>query len=141
MKIPENLNQEQIDALTNLLKSFEKPEEKLISGWFVGDDSEIYETKNVENTKEFKNLWATKEQAEACLAMSELSQLMKEANGKWEANWKKNEYKYIIYFEDDQIVDDCVVYENTFLSFKIEEVRDEFLKENEKLILKAKPLL
>lgn len=86
-------------------------------------------------------IWTTKEQAEACLAMSELSQLMKEVNGDWQPDCKNNEYKHVIYFDNDNIEIEVFVNSHWFLSFKTKEIRDEFLEVNRLLILKAKPLL
>ena len=55
-----------------------------LGGWYVNTDSKIYQlTDNEPTIEDNKNTQTTKEQAEACLAMSQLSQLMKDVNGDW----------------------------------------------------------
>lgn len=89
-----------------------------------------------------KNTWATKEQAEASIAMAQLSQLMKHVNGDWVADWEG------IYTAKFSILNtgkiDCTgaSYERTaYLTFQTPEIRDSFMENNKELIEIAKPLL
>jgi hypothetical protein len=114
-----------------------------INGWFSNTDSFIC---NVNDTRTFptnKNVFATKEQAEASLALAQLSQLMKVYNDGWQPNYKEPlEMKYTITFYEDKLSK----YGNhntmhNFLTFKKEKTRDLFLENFRDLIEKAKPLL
>lgn len=146
-----SFNQQEVDEMfeaataeqkPTLIRIFGEKEIKTISGWFVKSNSKIEELKDILNDEENKNIWKTKEQAEACLAMSELSHLVYEVNEGWIPNYNDNhERKYVIHFMSNEIRTDW--YHNTshFLTFKTEEIRDKFLEENRELILKAKPLL
>lgn len=130
------------DQKPTLIKIFGEKQIKKISGWFIKSNSKIEEIKDILNDEENKNIWKTKEQAEACLAMSELSHLVYEANEGWIPNYKNDEEKkYIIGFDKDIMNTFYLRTSSNFLTFKTEEIRDKFLEENRELILKAKPLL
>ena len=93
------------------------------------------------NNPSNKNVFATKEQAEASIALAQLSQLMKVYNGDWVADWSDENLKYIIYFENNKIISGVNCNVQRFLSFKDAETRDLFLENFSDLILTAKPLL
>ena len=114
-----------------------------ISGYYTNIESEIRACCNYSTSdKRQKNIFATKEQAEASIALAQLSQLMKVYNGGWVADWKNNdEYKYCVYFFKNEITTDCSYSLNSFLAFKDEKTRDLFLENFRELILTAKPLL
>lgn len=88
-----------------------------------------------------KNIRATKEQAEASIAMAQLSQLMKVYNDWREPDYSRATRKYVICFEDEEIKIDYFFTISKFLTFKTPEIRDEFLENFRELIEKAKPLL
>jgi hypothetical protein len=88
-----------------------------------------------------KNIFATKEQAEASIAIAQLSQLMKVYNDGWVANWTNDEDKFCIGFCIDDINKVTNIGTNKFLAFKDEKTRDLFLENFRDLILTAKPLL
>ena len=114
---------------------------KDIKGFFIDVDSIIFDADCVVE-KEDKNVFATKEQAEAVIALAQLSQLMKVYNEGWVPDWTDDNEKYVIYFTDNKIEKHSYYcYIQYFLSFKTEEIRDVFLKNFEDLILIAKPLL
>lgn len=92
-----------------------------------------------------KNVFPTKEEAEACLALSQLCQLRDAYNGEPLANWcnwtNSNQKKYcIVIYKGEIYKDDCVNI-SMILSFKTEKLRDKFVENFEDLILTAKPLL
>lgn len=88
-----------------------------------------------------KNTFTTKEQAEASIALAQLSQLMKVYNDGWVPDWKNDTCKYTIRYSADEISRDCYIRLNSFLAFKTNEIRDEFLENFIDLITIAKPLL
>lgn len=119
---------------------------KIIKGFFVNGESEI---KEINETRDKilaiegnRNVFPTKEEAEACLALAQLCQLRDRYNDGWKPDWKnEKELKYVIEIFWDNIVKR--EYENRYkvLAFKTEELRDEFLENFRELIWVAKPLL
>ena len=91
-----------------------------------------------------KNLFPTKAEAEACLALSQLCQLRDAYNGEpladW-CDWSDANTKYCICFYEDKICKTKNRGDEKILSFKTEKLRDKFVKNFEDLILTAKPLL
>ena len=108
-----------------------------IQGFWVKHNSSISRSSTHSPTDGHKNLWATKEQAEACLAMSQLSQLMKRVNGDWNYEGKNHG----IYRVGDNIDNISFIVRSSFLAFPTSEIRDQFLEDHRELIEKAKPLL
>lgn len=101
----------------------------IISGYYVNSNSKIelycFKTQQIN-----RNVFATKELAEASIALAQLSQLREEYRQGWKPDWKNyDQKKYIIRSED------------SFLSFKSAEIRDEFLNNFRDLIETAKPLM
>ena len=94
---------------------------------------------NKENTPLFK----TKKQAEASIALAQLSQLRDLYRQGWEPDWS-NEYEEkhcIIFNENDILMIINYRYMNQFLSFQDKETAELFLKNFKDLIKKAKPLM
>ena len=113
------------------------------SGYFVDTDSDVQYSDEIDTEMEYyRNTWATKEQAEASIAMAMLSQLMKQANGDWKPDWAdEHETKYIIFRQGNTLMRQFYYTRSHFLAFKSQEIRDEFLELHRDLIEKAKPLL
>lgn len=151
IKVPEGyIIDEENSSFTRIV--FKKEEKKqvncwenlgFVKGYMVTDESVVYgynddglrtETKN-------RNTFATKEQAEACIALAMLSQLMKDVNGDWIPDWNDNKEKFTLSFIRNKIGTNCYCNTQSFLSFPTKETRDTFLKHHKDLILKAKPLL
>jgi len=88
-----------------------------------------------------KNVFATEEQAEASIAMAQLSQLIKVYNNGWEPDWNDHQFKYSIYFCQNNIVLNEMVFARCFLTFKDKETAELFLENFRELIETAKPLL
>lgn len=112
-----------------------------IEGYWVSDISVVKQRSLSKNTFDDRNVFATKEQAEACIALAMLSQLMKDVNGDWIPDWNADNRKFIIKFFKNTIIRGWVNSTQRFLSFPTEEIRDTFLKNHEALIMKARPLL
>ncbi len=126
-------------AEKELPKSFSEIKNK--KGWYVDMHEYIIESENLKDEKGFRHIFATKEQAEASIAIAQLSQLMKVYNDGWEADWANDEDKFCIEFCIDGINKVTNIGTNKFLSFKDEKTRDLFLENFRDLILTAKPLL
>jgi len=88
-----------------------------------------------------KIMFATREQAEASIALAQLSQLMKVYNGDWVVDFSKEDCKYCIHFENNEITFSSLKFSNCFLCFNSTKTRDLFLENFRDLILTAKPLL
>ena len=87
--------------------------------------------------------FASREQAEAAIALAQLSQLREVYRQGWEPDWDDFEQlKFVINFdgENEIIVDNWMTFP-FFLSFQSKEIRNEFLKNFRDLIEKAKPLM
>jgi hypothetical protein len=123
-----------------LPKSWEELEG--VSGYYIDDNSKIEFRRNHITHKSNRNIFSTKEQAEASIALAQLSQLMKVYNDGWVADWENDkQLKYIIRFFNNNITINCYNNYHFFLAFKDEKTRDLFLENFRDLILTAKPLL
>jgi hypothetical protein len=123
--------------------------------WYNGQDTELKELavqtypelvkkelpKTYEELGHIITSFATNEQVLAIDAMRKLSQLMAVYNDFWIPDWSSNEDKHTIEFYNNEIFTEDAVMSQRFLSFKTKELRDEFFKNFEDLILIAKPLL
>ena len=113
-----------------------------VKGYCVSTYSKIEDCSEEFYTyKENKNLFPTKEEAEACLALAQLCQLRDRYNDGWKPDWKKDNDKYTIIYSSDKIDTSFSVYSQRILSFKTVELRDKFLENFRDLIETAKPLL
>ena len=124
-----------------LPKSWE--ELKFIDGFYVCGLSRIEKVRhNSTAISNNKNIFPTKEEAEACLALAQLCQLRDKYNDGWKPNWEDyNEAKYCIEFCQGRIETLFRVNCHKILIFKTEELRDKFLENFRDLIEIAKPLL
>jgi DNA/RNA endonuclease YhcR with UshA esterase domain len=127
------------------VKTFPKTWEELerINGYCTSISSEIIQVKGIRGfTIAHKNVFATKEQAEASIALAQLSQLKKVYNGDWEADWEDSKTrKYVIYFNKNKMDIAGLINSSEFLSFKDYKTAELFLENFKELILKAKPLM
>ena len=124
----------------DLPKSWEELE--FIDGFFVSSLSDIAKIgNNTTNDKNNKNVFPTKEEAEACLALAQLCQLRDRYNDGWKPDWEDSYVKYILYYWGDDITKTHCTNARTLLSFKTQKLRDEFLENFRDLIETAKSLL
>lgn len=136
------LTPEQLEKVSQSIKTTPKWEDfGEISGYCLDLDSEIEFVDKTKSRLDNRNLFPTKEEAEACLALSQLCQWRDKYNNGWKADWSDNTKKYIITFDKNEIATGINYAISQVLSFKTEEIRDKFLKDFEILILQAKPLL
>lgn len=115
-------------AKKELPKSWEELE--FINGHYLDAFSISHYLKELPR-KDNKNTFATKEQAEASIALAQLSQLRAVYRNGWVPDWSDDELKCLI---------ENYVYNNSFFSFQDAETRDLFLENFRDLIEKAKPL-
>jgi len=111
-----------------------------VEGYYVNQDSEIVVYKGYNSSEDNKNIFPTEEEAEACLALSQLCQWRDKYNENWKPNYNDNNVKYQIFFNRDQIFK-AGSYYSRVLSFKTEEIRNKFLEDFTELIIECKSLL
>lgn len=113
-----------------------------INGWFINSDSEVIIIKKRLCCYANENIFATKKQAEASIALAQLSQLREVYRNGWIPDWKDgNKLKFCIHFAENKISTTNYLVTDCFLSFKDEKTRDLFLENFHKLIEQAKPLM
>ena len=106
-----------------------------IGGYFVTDNATVSRYQEVSNIATNKNVFATKEQALSSLAMSQLSQLLKDLGNECDVDWSNPDLiKYTIGNHSNEIKG-CTTYNNYyFLAFRTEKIRDEFMNTHMELI-------
>ena len=91
-----------------------------------------------------KNIFPTKAEAEACLALSQLCQLRDAYNGEpladW-CDWQDNNKKYCIIIYKGEVYKDDYLNISQILAFKTLGLRDKFFTNFRELIETVKPLL
>jgi hypothetical protein len=113
-----------------------------VEGYYVDSDTDIvYSSLFDSEMQSTKNIFPIEEEAEACLALSQLLQWRNYYNNGWTADWTDFNYKYIITVQASTIRLSTSVGFQHVLSFKSSRVRDKFLKDFKDLINVAKPLL
>lgn len=113
-----------------------------VGGWFVDFHSDVVTSGSMHTGDSVKNRFPTKEEAEACLALSQLCQLRDRYNDGWKPDWEDyNQFKWCIDVFKDNIRKAAYLFVKKVLIFKTEELRDKFLENFRDLIETAKPLL
>ena len=87
------------------------------------------------------NVWPTLEEAEACLALSQLCQWRNKYNEGWKPDWKNHNPKWCIGITHNYVRTFSIITENHTLAFETQKIRDKFLEDFSELIEIAKPLL
>jgi hypothetical protein len=111
-----------------------------IEGYYVYNDSDILDA-DCNTMPKHRNVFATHEQAEASLALAQLSQLREVYRNGWKPDWTVDNVKFCIGIVEDKIIETTYYQSSTFLSFQDEEPRDLFLENFRDLIEQAKPLM
>ncbi len=111
-----------------------------VSGWFTNGNSHFCKSTEYKCVDENKNNFATKEQAEAAIALAQLSQLREVYRQGWVPNWTKD-WVYCIVLNPTKIYVGVTIDQINFLSFQSKEIAEQFLENFQDLIIKAKPLL
>ena len=131
----ENIVFKAINVLPNSWKELE-----VIDGYWVSAFSMVRSYIN-EASLTSKNTFKTKEQAEASIALAQLSQLRDVYRQGWEPDWNDCRTKFSIEFYENKLGITPYYGSNVFLSFQDEETTVLFLENFRDLIEKAKPLM
>lgn len=114
---------------------------KSVKGWWVTEQANL-NTANSNAEKGNENVFVTKEQAKAAIALAQLSQLREVYRQGWVPDWKNSGVAKYSITKIKYEIDTVNIYNSAhFLSFQSEEVRDEFLRNFKDLIEEASPLL
>jgi hypothetical protein len=137
----ENSTFEQI-VFKELKKELPKSWEELaeIEGYWVTPDSTVVYA----SQKTIFNhliIFKTKKQAQASIALAQLSQLRDVYRQGWEPDWIDRNKKFCILKELNNFTIDNYEYLPHFLSFQSQEIAEEFLNNFKDLIEEASPLL
>lgn len=134
------LTPEQLEKLS--VKTTPKWEDfGIVSGYCLDLDGEIEFVDKTKSRLDNRNLFPTKEEAGACLALSQLCQWRDKYNEGWKPDWNVATSKYVLYYRENNIVMAEPSFSQSVLAFKTEEIRDKFLEDFKDLIHQAKPLL
>ena len=124
--------------INELPKTWE--ELKYISGAFISTFSDIKTINSVKTDSSAKNIFPTKELAEAILALAQLLQLRDRYNGD-NKGFIAGKGNYCITISNNGISKYFDIYIQQVLAFRTIELRDEFYNNFKDLIEIAKPLL
>lgn len=156
IETPEGYQIDKENSTFNLIK-FKKIEPQLpkqlpkswdelveIEGYWVNGFSDLHPHTKQLNISLHKNIFYTKEQAEASIALAQLSQLRQIYRGGWEPDWENDEQeKWVVDFgfDRDEMGVFCHLVDNVFISFQSQEIAKQFLDNFHDLIIKTKPLM
>ena len=137
-----NLSEGKI-VFKEIKKALPKTWEELnnIIGYFVASNSDVKFYDAMKLIPRYPNVFATKELAEASIAMAQLSQLREVYRDGWKPDYGDSNEKYVIFIYNNKIDENSFQSTHNFLSFQTPEIRDEFLNNFRDLIETAKPLL
>jgi hypothetical protein len=138
----ENSTFEQI-VFKEIKKELPKTWEELqkFDGYYKDGNCVINFTQENTTKEKNKDIFATEEQAEASIALAQLSQLREVYRNGWVPDWKNDEYKFCIEFYANETHKGYYYCSNHFLSFQDKETMDLFLENFKDLIEQAKPLM
>lgn len=114
-----------------------------LNGHFVSSLSSIGFLKDAPTSSVNRNAFVTKDQAEASLALAQLSQLMKAYRDGWMPDWEdvRQEKWCVRYKTNTALSCVCALVCPSFLSFQSKEVAEKFKDRFRDLIIVAKPLM
>ena len=114
---------------------------KSVKGWWVTEQANL-NTASSNAEKGNENVFVTKEQAKAAIALAQLSQLREVYRQGWVPDWNyAGEMKHAIVKLDGKIDSTMLWRSAHFLSFQSESIVNEFLRNFKDLIEEASPLL
>jgi hypothetical protein len=114
-----------------------------LNGYFVDVDCQVIQPNWTSIIHEHnRNIFATKEQAEASIALAQLSQLREVYRQGWKPDWSDtNQITWGIFFDKDKSRVTSFSNFNHFFSFQSKEIASQFLENFRDLIEKARPLM
>ena len=128
-----------IEEFEGLPKTWEELE--TISGYYIDGRSSVCVCNNATIIKANRNIFPTKEEAEACIALAQLCQLRDRYNDGWKPNHRDGSCKFYVYFHGDNITTNNSITVHRVLTFKTLELAHLFMLNFEALLKIAKPLL
>ena len=115
---------------------------KEVKGYFIYQNSNINIYPVIDKAITYnRNVFPSKKEAEAMVAMAQLCQLRNAWNGGWKANWKDDTVKYCIISLKDILYKDSYCNTHHPMAFKTKELRDKFMETFKDLLEEAKPFL
>jgi hypothetical protein len=121
------------DPTAHMVKSWEKL--GCISGLYISGQAQIVSMFDAQTNPYQRNIHATTKQAESSLAYPQLTQLMKQANEDWVADWDDiMQEKFTIGRKNNALVSYTSTAHFSFLAFPSAEIRDKFLEYHRDLI-------
>ena len=112
-----------------------------VNGWYVYNNSIVDNAEPCLTRPENRNIFPTKEEAEAVIAMAQLSQLRDVYNNGWKPNWSDGIEKWCIIFSSGNICIETYHFDHHWLCFETAELAQEFVENFKDLILIAKPYI
>jgi len=112
-----------------------------VKGYYINSFSSISRIFSEPSNADNKNTWPTKEEAEACLALSQLCHWRDKYNEGWKPDWSDVSDKFKICYFDNTISIEQGTTIRRVLSFKTKEIANNFRQNFKDLIEIAKPLL
>lgn len=91
-----------IEKSVELVKSWEDAFNG--EGYWIDSDSIIFHTNELKTKGFKKNIFRTKAQAKSALAFAQLLHIVTDANGDWIVDWKNNEDKFVINYQENKAV-------------------------------------
>jgi hypothetical protein len=112
-----------------------------IQGYYVNDDSEVVAGAGKTTNDGNRNMFSTKKQALASLALAQLSQLRDIYRQGWEPDWNEEDTKWCIMSCESNIRVYSSRLVHCFLSFQDRKTAELFLDNFRDLIEESKPLM
>lgn len=112
----------------------------LICGYYVNDIGEVLLLPFVDANYN-KNVFKTKQQAQASIALAQLSQLREVYRDGWKPDWDTSGNNFVIQRSINELGVECYTSYSYFLSFQTREIAELFLNNFRDLIEEASPLL
>ena len=113
----------------------------VVGGYYVSSRSNINDMSMTNAVDINRNLFPTKEEAKAMLAMAQLCQLRGRWNDGWKADWKDDTLKYCIISFENTLCKESYKSTSNSMAFKTKELRDKFMETFKDLLEEAKPFL
>ena len=112
-----------------------------VSGYYIDVASRIRVSSVQIFDEDHKNIFFTEEQAEASVALAQLTQLREVYRQGWTPDWSNGINKFCIFMNGNKLDIDIWTYYNGFLAFQDRQTAKLFLENFRDLIKQASPLL
>ena len=110
-------------------------------GFYITTNSLVSSIRSSSDAKADTCTFKTEEQAEASIALAQLSQLRDVYRDGWVPDWTTSDTKYVIWVIENEVKKDSSMRLGIFLSFQDSDTRDLFFENFKGLIEIAKPLM